>query len=254
MGTIAVLGVVFTVEQGASSISGYTNAGSMPDLTVAGGWATSITLVNPSAAATLMRLNFFDSNGNPLVLPLTFPQNASAVGPLMASSIDRTLGPGAMLEIGSTGPLSQSTATGWAQLLSSGTANGFAKFRFTVGSLDHQALIPLENRGGTEFVLAYDNTGGFADGIAIANTASQAVNIGIVIRNDAGTVLYSSTIGLLAMGATSFVLPTNYAFTANGRGTVELDASAPGLISILGIEYRTRTRAALATIPALIKQ
>jgi hypothetical protein len=252
-GAIDVLGLSFDVEESAASIVGYTSAGSMPDIAIAGDWSTTITLVNPSTSATQLRLSFFDLNGNPLMLPLTFLQSPSAAGPLMASSIDRTLAPGTVLEIASTGPASQTTLVGWAQLLSSGSVNGFATYRFTVGNQDHQALIPLENRNGTDFLVAYDNTNGFVDGIAITNTAAQSASVGIIIRNDAGTILYSSTLGLQAMGATQFVLPTNYAFTANGRGTVELDAPAAGQISILGIEYNTAT-GGFSTIPALVKQ
>jgi hypothetical protein len=171
----------------------------------------------------------------------------------MAPSIDRILNPGAVLEITSTGPALQADVIGWAQLLAGGGANGFATFRYTEGTLDHQALIPLENRNATEFLLAYDNTGGFVDGVAIANTGPQAAVVGIVIRNDSGAILLSSSIALSALGATSFVLPNSYGLTAGGRGTVELDSPAAGQISVMGIEYNTAT-GGFSTIPALVKE
>jgi sugar lactone lactonase YvrE len=250
---INVSGVVYTVEQGASSISGYVSAGSMPDLTVAGGWSTGITLVNPSASATPIRINFFDDNGNPLTIPLTFPQTPNTAGALLASSIDRTLNPGAVLEIRTTGPASQTTTSGWTQVLSSGSVNGFADFRFTAGTLDHQALIPLENRNGTQFLVPFDNTGGFAVGLAITNTASTTATLGFVIRDGTGTSVYSSSITVVPMGSSVFVLPTSYGVTANTLGTVEVDAPTAGQISILGIQYNTAT-GGFSTIPALIKE
>jgi trimeric autotransporter adhesin len=251
--TINISGVSYTVEQSASSITGFTSAGSMADLTVAGGWSTGITLVNPGTAATQFRLSFFDSNGNPLTIPLTFPQSPAGPGPLMASSIDRTLNPGAVLQINMTGPQSQTTTSGWVQVLANGSVNGFATFRFTAGSLDHQALIPFENRGVSEYLLPYDNTNGFADGIAITNTGSTSASVGFMIRNDTGATVYSSTITVLPMGSTTFVLPSSYGFTANSRGSIEIDSPSPGQVSILGIQYNTVT-GGFSTIPALEKQ
>ena len=220
--TINVSGIVYTVEQGASSISGYVSAGSMPDLTVAGGWSTGITLVNPSASATQVRINFFDDNGNPLTIPLTFPQTPNTAGTLLASSIDRTINPGAVLQIATTGPTSQTTTSGWVQVLSSGSVNGFSAFRFTAGTLDH-------------------------------HTASTAATLGFTIRDGTGATTYASSITVVAMGSSVFVLPTSYGFTANARGTVEIDAPSAGQISILGIEYNTAS-GGFSTIPALIKQ
>ena len=251
--TINISGISYSVEQGASSITGFTNAGTMPDLTIAGGWSTGITLVNPSTSATQFRLSFFDGNGNPLTIPLTFPQSPAGSGPLMASAIDRTLNPGAVLQINTTGPTSQATTSGWVQVLASGAVNGFATFRFTVGNLDHQALIPFENRSVTQYLLPFDNTNGFADGIAVTNTGTTSATIAFTIRNDTGASVYSSSITVLPMGSTTFVLPSSYGFTANARGTVELDSPVAGQISILGIQYNTVT-GGFSTIPALQKQ
>jgi hypothetical protein len=114
-GSLTIAGLTFTVEQVSASIAGLTNAGSMAQLASAGYWTTTITLVNTGSTAAQARLNFFDNNGNPLTLPLSFPQSPSAAGPLLAATLDRTLNPGAELVIQSTGPNSQPTLVGWAQ-------------------------------------------------------------------------------------------------------------------------------------------
>jgi trimeric autotransporter adhesin len=41
-----------------------------PQFAVSGGWATQLTLVNSTAAAISGRVDFFDSNGNPIAIPL----------------------------------------------------------------------------------------------------------------------------------------------------------------------------------------
>jgi hypothetical protein len=70
----------------------------MAQVASGGGWKTTYTLVNTSLTnPAAFRLNLFDDNGNPLTVPLNFPQNASLVG--SASTLDRSLAPGAELII-----------------------------------------------------------------------------------------------------------------------------------------------------------
>ena len=46
----------------------------MAHLAVNGGWQTTFVLVNTDRAPGSATLSFYDDNGNPLPLPLTFPQ------------------------------------------------------------------------------------------------------------------------------------------------------------------------------------
>jgi len=247
---INIAGLTFTVEQAGASISGFTNAGSIGHLAVAGGWTTNFTFVNSSPTATPVRINFFDDSGNPLTLTVNFPQ--TGVNGLLASSIDRTLNPGAVLQLVATGPSLQPVQTGWAQVLANGAVDGFAAFRLTTGSVDNQALVPLEKRNASAYLLAFDNTAGFVAGVALANTSSQGGSVGISVRDDTGTPVFSSTIALGAMAHTSFVLPTNYTFTAGKRGTIEFDPPAGMQLNTLGIQFNTLTNG-FSTIPALTR-
>jgi hypothetical protein len=85
-GVITIANLSFTVEEASASIAGFTSAGSMAQLASAGYWTTTITLVNTGSTAVQARLNFFDNNGNPLTLPLSFPQSSPAAGPLLAAN------------------------------------------------------------------------------------------------------------------------------------------------------------------------
>jgi hypothetical protein len=239
--------VTLTISSGGV---GSTGAGSMAHLASAGLWKTIFTLVNNGTVTSQARLNFFDDNGNPLALPLTFPQ-ASPFPQAPVAFIDRTLSPGATLIIESTGPDNQAVQTGWAQLVTSGAINGFAVFRQTVPSGQHEAVVPLETRNPASFVLAFDNTSGFVTGVAMANTAAQSAFVQVIIRDDNGVVIQSNSVALAALGHTSFDLAARFPVAAARRGTVEFQTPAGGGISVLGIRFNPA--GTFSTVPAMAK-
>ncbi|HEV2202321.1 MAG TPA: BACON domain-containing carbohydrate-binding protein [Bryobacteraceae bacterium] len=252
--TLSFPGVTFLVDQAANSTTGLNTVASMAHLVYGGGWTTTLWLVNPSLTVPAQfRLNLFGDNGNPLVASLSFPQNPSAAGPEIASTIDRTLAPGALLIVELVSAGAQSAVEGWGQVLSNTAIGGSATFRFTAGSLDHMALVPLETRNAAAYLVPFDNTGGFVAGIALANGAIQAGSVGVIVRDDAGAVLLTTTRPLTGFGHSAFVLPTAYAVTAGKRGTVEFDIPFGGAISVLGIQYNNAS-GGFSTIPALAKQ
>jgi hypothetical protein len=115
--------------------------------------------------------------------------------------------------------------------------------------------VPLETRNAAAaYILAFDNTGGKAAGVAINSVSSQTVNVPVVVRDDAGTQIATDTLALPANAHLSFVLgdqPTNkYSATANKRGTVEFDTPPGGQISVVGIRANGQ---AFTTLPALVK-
>jgi hypothetical protein len=236
--------VTFVVAANA----GFNSVGSMAQLAFAGSWTTIFTLVNSGTVPVQATLNFFDNNGNPLPVPLVFPQSSTTAGsPVTTTTL--TVNPGAGQVIQAAGLASQPTQVGWTQLLANGDLSGFAVFKDVTGAGIQEAVVPLENRNPTAFVIWFDNTGGNATGIALANTVAQAVGVPAVIRDDTGAILLSTTIQVAAEGHTSFDLASTYAPTAGIRGTVEFDTPAGGQISVLGIQFNPT--GAFATIPAL---
>jgi hypothetical protein len=90
--TLTFTNVSFTVEQGSASIPGINFIGSMPHIAAEENWTTAFTLVNKGVASAQTRLNLSGDAANPggngpLMLPLVFPQQAAASGPLLASSL-----------------------------------------------------------------------------------------------------------------------------------------------------------------------
>ena len=251
-------GLSFTVEEEAASISGLNIIGSMAHLAAEENWTTTFTLVDKGGTPATARLSFFgdavDPSGNgPLMLPLMFPQQAAAAGPLLGASIDRALAANASLIVTTGGPQIPPVLVGSAQLTATGAIDGFAIFHQIVTT--QEAVVPMETRNAPSYLLAFDNTNGLVLGVAAENLSAQTAIIPVIIRDDTGVVISApgASISLGGNGHTSFVLsdPTaGFPVTANKRGTIEFDTPAGGQISVLGLRF-TPPNNALTTIPAL---
>ena len=175
--TLDVGGYTFTVEQ-AGSISGLNFIGSMPHLAAEENWTTAFTLVNKGAGSAVARLSLFGDPSGSLNLPLDFPEVVPEPLPLLASSFDRTLAANAALVVNTAGPQNPPVEEGSAQLAATGAVDGFAIFHLIPGA--QEAVVPMETRNASSYLLAFDNTGGVVLGVAVANVSAQAANVGVV--------------------------------------------------------------------------
>jgi hypothetical protein len=150
-----------------------------------------------------------------------------------------------MLTIESTASDSAPVQVGSAQLSTDGQVNGFIRFRYT--PLDQDALVPLETRNAAAYTLAFDNTGGIATGVALANLVPTPSSISVIIRDDTGTQIGSSTVALPATGHAAFILSERFKDTANRSGTIEFDTPQNGRITVLGLRFPPGGR--FTTIP-----
>jgi hypothetical protein len=217
--------------------------GSMAHIAAGGGWRSIFYVVNLAPQTSNVTLSFFDDSGNPLTLPLTFLQTGTT---MTSATVTQALAVGATLVIETQGTGTQ-VSLGSAQLTSDHTSSGFALFRYDPSG--QEATAPLETRGAPAYVLAYDNTAPLATGVALANLSSQSATVGLILRDDTGTVLQTTSLTLPANGHSAFVLGTNYPLTAGKRGTVEFD-SASAQISVLGIRANGN---AFTSIPVLTR-
>jgi hypothetical protein len=240
----------FSLAVGQPNVT-YTSAGSMAQIASGGSWSTTITLVNNGTAPANFQLSFYGDNGAPLTLPLTFPQT-SATTVLPAATLAQTIAAGAGLVIVTTGPASQATQEGWAQLLTNGSdVSGFAVFSWSGSSGAQAAVAPLQAANTGSWVLWFDNTGGNATGMALANAASAAASVPVIVRDDAGTILTSSSVPVAALAHESFMVATQYPQTAGKRGTIEFQTPAGGQVGVLGLQ--ASASGALTSVPALAK-
>jgi uncharacterized repeat protein (TIGR03803 family) len=230
----------------ASPYSGMRVVGSMPHLASGGGqWTTAFTLLNNGAVPANVTLNFFDDNGNPLRLPVTFPQTTAGV--VTDSTFTGPLNAGQGLLIQTAG-LNNPLSTGWAQLLSDGDVSGFAVFTDNVtATQQQQAVVPLQSPILPAYLLWFDNTSGFSTGVALANESTSAATVNLVMRDDLGAPITKQSIQLPALGHTSFALASTAPATANLRGTMEVDESANSQVSVLGLSFNPAS--AFTSIP-----
>ena len=219
--------------------------GSMAQVASGGGWQTTFTLVNTGTSAAQVTLSFSDDKGNALSLPLTLVQTGQAT---TTATLSHTIAAGASLVV----VTQASTAlVGSALLTTGGNVSGFAIFRYN--PTGQEAVVPLETRNASAYVLAFDNTNHLVTGVALANVSipSQVVAVKVVLRDDTGASLGTATINLVAGGHTSFILADSYGAVGDKRGTVEFDTPAGTQISALGL--RATPAGAVTTIPVLAK-
>jgi hypothetical protein len=246
-GTLTINDQTFTINQESTSSAGLSDAGSMAQIASGGGWDTSLTLIDLGTSSAEARIDFSSNAGSALVLPFTFPQQTFP-GTILGPTVDQILNPRQQFVLNAAGSLNDPASVGWAQLTAGGAVNGFAIFKNSNGQ---EAVVPLEARNAPSYLLAFDNTGSLATGLAIANLATAAANVNVVIRDDTGRPIGTKALNLPARGHNSFMLtdPQNgFSATAGKRGTVEFDTPPNGRISVLGLRAKG---VAVTTLPVL---
>lgn len=251
-GKIAVLGVRTTPPGTLTTVPALANVGTsggaIAHFAFANGWKSSLVLVNTGISTAQAHLGFFDDGGNPTALPLSFPQSGDGVSS-MASSVDRTIPAGSTLVIEASGPDGNPVQTGSVQLSTNGNVSGFEILRYE--PTGQEAVVPIENRQASSYILAFDNTGGIATGVAVSTSSAQAISVPVVIRDDTGAQIGTGTIPLAANGHSAFVLGNQFPLTEGLRGTIEFAAPAGGQISVVGI--RTPPEHTFTTLPTLTR-
>ena len=220
--------------------------GTFPHFDAGAGWKTSYTLVNTGSSMVNVQLNFFGDNGAPVAPPLSLPQSpATTLTPSI--SLLRSLAPGTVLLIDSGGT-DPTEFKGSTQLISDGNIGAYAVFK-NVNS-QQEAVVPLETRSAASYLLAFDNTRGYANGVAVSNLTNQAVNVQVRLRYaQTGAPIGPFLLQLQPRQHTSFLLANQFPLTAQHAGTLEFATPFGGQIAVLGI--RVNPDGAFTSIPPL---
>ena len=264
-GRISVLGIRTTPLGESKTITTIpalanvgTGGGSFAFLASGGdGWQTTFVLVNTGTSAAPLTLSFLGPGGTPLTLPVSYPLTGSAAVTQTSSVTPPPLAAGATLIVQSAG--APSLLTGSAQLVTSGNVSGFVIFRYN--PTGQEAVVPIESRNASAYLLAFDNTSSTATGISVNNVTAGAGNVivPVTVRDDSGNLLaqhnltlapngeYSGNLGQFSATLGQVLFPE----TANIRGTLEFDALPGVQIGVLGI--RTPATHTYTTLPALAK-
>ncbi len=228
--------------------------GSFAHVAFGGGWQTTFTLTNLGAAQADATLRFLGDAGAPVTAPLRYPQSQTSE---RLTSLTKTLAAGESLVVNAWDDAA--LVQGSAQFTTTGHVAGFAVFLNE--AQQWEAVVPLETRGAKSYVLAFDNTGGVATGVAVSG-GQNPEQVALNFRDEDGTLLGSGTLSLTAFGHKAFMLdpaadpnsPDRDGVTRNRRGAVEFLAPAGGALSVVGLRSAPiGSGSSLTTLPALLK-
>ncbi len=167
---------------------------------VGGGWDTTILLLNPTnGVAQVVGMGISGEMGASMLL-----RNPSA--PFQSLNSYSFLTPHSVTELDASGAGTVLTQTGSVSVTGDSAIAGLLRFRYE--PTGQEGIVSLETRDASSYVLAFDNTGGIATGVAIANVASNTANIPVIIRDNTGAQIGSGTIPLAGDSHTAFVLST----------------------------------------------
>jgi hypothetical protein len=227
-----------------------TRFGALSHLAAGGGWDTAIYITNSSTVTTSVGLIFRADDGTRLSLPISETLQGKTTN-LVTTAFSIVLPPNTTLVV-DTGFL-PSTVTGWTDVVSNGTLSGFAVFRYAPQGLSGasslttpwEGTVPLQTDVATTILsMAFDNTNGFATGLALGNLTNTDASYSASFYSEGGTLLATQTISLPGNGHTAFVVGASYPFTANQRGVVKIAGPA-----MTGLALRASTYGTLTAIP-----
>jgi hypothetical protein len=192
-----------------------------------GQWTTTFTLVNLDTVPAPYTLDFYADDGSPLTLGLAgigSVTTTSGVLPVNGSTVIQTTG----------GPV---LSQGWAYLDTTQSVGAEAVFKSHVdGRADYEAAVAID-QGSTSIEIAFDNSGGYFTGVAIANTDSIfPANVTVTVYDPQGVQIGTGSFALQPSGHVSLLLNLSYPITAGLTGTVEF-TSDNGSIVGLGLRF-----------------
>jgi hypothetical protein len=208
----------------------FTSALRIAQVVDGGNFITQFAIVNLDALSVSYSARFWDDNGNPLSLPILNGTPGTLAGTLASGEIAFAQTTGTSAAPGT--PALQ----GWAEIAASGRLGVTAIFhRSIAGTSDSEATVSGVTSSGA-VSLPFDNTQGYATGVALANTnALQAITVTAVFEFENGGS-YTTPIALPAHAHTAFVMPTTYSATAGLRGVVHFTAFSPD-ITVVGLRF-----------------
>jgi hypothetical protein len=236
-----------------SCASLYAQDGIVAQVADGGGWKTVFMLTNVTGVRHRAGISFWNSGGAPLELPMTNVADPSGV-PQATPRFIADLAPYGSVVIETTG-LGGNTTTGWATFdedIDSEVATlDFVSlttiFRQSIpGRPDFEAAAPPAQRW-REAVLQFDNTSGYATGLALINaslacgacTTGSAATMVFTIRDTRGDVIAITGIQMQPYEHVSFSIADRFPETRGRRGTIRINLQdAPnGAFGALGLRF-----------------
>ena len=204
----------------------------VPQVVSGGGWQTTFTFVSAEDAAVSFPITFRTADGQPWRVPM---QGQTATDRAVVMLPPRGT---VTLATSDAGPLTQ----GWAQLdlPCCPDVGGYAVFKQSVpGRPDFEAVVPFGRTFNARSLMMFDNTAGYATGIAIVSTSSFIdATVTVAIRDEAGNRIALDQFRLNRLNKQVFVLAERWPEAAGRKGSIEF-SSSPGQISVLGLRFNS---------------
>ena len=189
-------------------------------------WTTQIQVVNLDSVPINYSFQFWDDNGNPLQLPFVNGTAGTFSGTLAVGGTAFAKTPGT----------SPALAEGWAQAISNGRIGVLTIFKQSVSGRPDSEGTVTGVQSGSRVLLPFDDTNGYATGVAVANTnATQTLFISLQFKTDSGATSTGS-LSLPPHAHTAFVLTSMYPALAGVRGSIAFTASTPD-IAVVGLRF-----------------
>ena len=213
----------------------------LPQISDGSGSSTSMAVVSTDLEPAPFVMNFWAPDGRPLSLAL---QGLGDRLTLTGSA------PSPGLQFVDTVGAGDRPVQGWAELSGQKAIAASAVFRQRLSSsADAEAALAFWGAGLQRFVVPFDNTLGYATGVAIVNRASTAAVAAVTIRNEDGRQLAADTLRIEARSQKTVLFPTQFPATANRRGSIEFVAAA-GELYAAGFRNSARGLSTAWNVPA----
>ena len=209
-----------------------------PQVADGGTYRTNFILVNPSATSTTARLEFYDSNGNPLALSIGGTASTTYdVSVLPAHGVARLLTDG-------TAP---NVSVGWVKVTAPVAIGGSAIFQTLNGTTITSEAGVASSPATSQFVVYVETIAAAMSGLAISNPNGSAANITIRLRNSSGVQVDTYNLNLPARGHVAKFFTQWFGSYSQFEGTLEVVASAP--VSAVALRYDGPL---FATLPVIL--
>jgi len=230
-----------TVQQ-PSPVTGLSRIGSFAQIASGGGWKTTMTLSNSSAAAVTAQINFYADDGSPMIVPLAVPKfgwNTSGRTLYLTVNSNDSI----VIESGSLTP---SIAEGWADVQANGALTGSSTFsQMYSGSVVFDTQAPIDSRLSPFLLLNFDNTFGYQTALGIANQSPVPDTITATLLDQNGVQLGLSQMTLPGFGHAAFFLSSLFPQSVNKFGSIQFTGSS----GIAGVGFRFSPTSGFQLIP-----
>lgn len=216
----------------------------LPQIADGGGWQTMITILNLRPTATTAYIDCAGDSGSPQAFEWSgMGTYANLEGPLAGyGSIE-------IITQGTAALTSQGYCIVYATQESGNDVAAFAIYAYA--PTGQQVSVPASPVGLTNslnsLILAFDNTNGYAYGVALVDTNTSVTGnsgdtVNWTFQDMGGNAVARGSFSIFPMGHTSFMLADTIPATANTRGTVTFtivdsvpDPVMPGTLVGLGL-------------------